>query len=195
MKSGPVLRRLLLVAASVCTMSAQAATMWDEAADGDLSNTASLPTALAMTLGSNRVTGTTGNGAAGFDPDYFSFTVPANAALTSIMLLDNTFVSGSSSFIGINDGIGISASDILGFAHYSADQIGTNILSAMGLTGPLASGVYTVWVQETGGTVDYGFDFITTAVPEPSEWLLLLVGLLVTLAYSWWQAPRRHAPL
>ena len=98
--------------------------MWNEADNGDLSNSAAAPTPLVMTIGSNDVLGSTGTGAAGFDPDYFKFTVPANAVLTSIVLLSNTFVSGSSSFIGINDGVGIDASDILGFMHYDASQIG-----------------------------------------------------------------------
>src|SRR5262245_43690199 len=100
----PGLVWLLSVVACLCAVPAHAATMWNEAVSGDLSNDGLAPTALTMNLGSNQVLGFTGNSGQGINPDYFKFTVPANAALTSITLLGNTSISGSVSFIGIAAG-------------------------------------------------------------------------------------------
>jgi hypothetical protein len=69
--------------------------------------------------------------------------------------------------------------DLIGFAHYSNDQIGTDMLPSIifGFTGALSSGTYSLWVQDTGGPASYGFDFGVTAVPLPGAGLFLLSGL------------------
>src|SRR5882724_1688564 len=105
MKPGLILSCLAAVLASVAVAGgAHAATIWDEASNGDLSNDGLSPTPLVMSVGSNRVLGTTGNSGQGTDRDYFKFTVPVGAKLTSIVLLPNTAISGSVSFIGIQAG-------------------------------------------------------------------------------------------
>ena len=49
---------------------------------------------------------------------------------------------------------------------------------AVGYTGSLPAGTYTVWVQETGtGVAAYGFDFSVSQVPEPASALMLLAGV------------------
>lgn len=165
----------------------QAGTSWDESIHGDLSNDGLAPTWLLTGSGSNRVVGTTGNDGFGIDRDYFSFTVPAGTVLSSLLVLSNTSVSGSSSFIGMQAGpqitvspSGAGAENLLGFAHYGNEQIGVDILPAVvfGFQGALPAGTYSVWVQETGGLVAYGFDFVTRAVPEPGAFALLVAGLL-----------------
>lgn len=101
MKLKIILGRFAIAVACMGVFTAQAASTWDESANDDLSGDGLSPTQLAMTIGSNNVIGTTGDGGGGGDRDYFSFTVPNGAALTATSLLSNAFVSGSSSFIGI----------------------------------------------------------------------------------------------
>jgi hypothetical protein len=179
-----------MIAASVISMSAiisstaNADSVWDEGAIGDFSNNGLVPTVLTFSLGSNRVIGTTGNPGTGIDRDYFSFSVPTGMALTSLMVLSNTSVSGSSSFIGIQAGpqltvtpSGGGVENLIGFAHYGNDQVGTDLLPFFGIAGGLASGTYSVWVQELGGVVPYGFEFNVAAVPLPGAAWLLLSGI------------------
>jgi hypothetical protein len=188
----PVLRlkfMMLVVACSAAftTQATMASVIWDEASSGDLSNDGLAPTSLVVGNGSNIILGTTGNAGQGIDRDYFSFTVPTGTALTSLMLLGNTSVSGGSSFIAIQAGsqltvspTGAGVENLLGFAHYSNDQIGADLLPfvTIGFTGPVPSGTYSVWVQDTGGPATYGFDFVVTPVPLPGTAALLLSALL-----------------
>lgn len=176
-----------LLSLSLGALPALAGTSWDEAASGDLSNDGLVPTVLGVTVGSNLVLGTTGNAGQGIDRDYFSFTVPVGSVLTALTLLGSTTVSGGASFIGLQAGpqitvspSGAGAEQLLGFAHYSQDLIGTDLLPvlAIGFSGPLPAGTYAVWVQETGGPASYGFDFVISAVPEPTTFALLGAGLL-----------------
>jgi hypothetical protein len=177
--------RLALTALALgASATVPAATVWDESLDADFSGDFAAPTALAFGLGSNVILGTTGDPGQGTDRDYFSFVVPEGAVLTSLILLDNTFVSGGVSFIGLQVGARftrpfdqIQASDLLGFLHYDTGFVGRDMLSL--IDGPFAglpSGVYTAWVQDTGGgTAAYGFDFNVTAAPVPlpgAVWLL-----------------------
>ena len=63
--------------------------------------------------------------------------------------------------------VGGDAGDLLGWTHYSEDEIGTDILPAMGegqgaqgFVPPLGPGTYSVWVQETGACkCSYKFRF------------------------------------
>ena len=176
---------LLLTALALgAAAAAPAATVWDESVNPDFSGNYAAPTALTFSLGSNLIFGSTGNPGAGTDRDYFSFVVPQGTILTSLILLDGTFVSGGVSFLGLQVGPQftksaeeIQAGDLLGFLHYGTDLIGQDLLPL--IDGPftgLPSGVYTAWVQDTGGgTAGYGFDFQLAAAPVPlpgAVWLL-----------------------
>jgi len=196
----PMTRLLLraLVSALVCAgvmTGAQAATAWDEAASGDLANLGTSPTLVSLGLGSNTLTGTTGRDGAGVvDRDYFTFTLADGWQLDSLMLLPGTTILGPSSlgFVAVQAGsqmtvdpTGGDPTNLLGWWHYSENDIDTDILpliglggGAIGFAGPLPAGSYTFWVQETAtGTVAYNFDFNVTAVPEPSIALMLMAGL------------------
>src|SRR5262249_11662560 len=99
--------RIALMTAALAALAvsgARAGTIWDESVNGDFSGDGLTPTSLTATIGHNTVLGTTGNGGQGVDQDYFRFTVPTGALLTGIFLLDNTFVSGGSSFAGMEAG-------------------------------------------------------------------------------------------
>jgi len=179
-----------------CLIShAQAATVWDEASNGDFSNSGLSPTSVNVATGSNVVIGSTGNAGQGIDRDYFRITVPAGTELSSIMLLGNTSVSGGSSFIGMQAGSQVTVSptgagveNLIGLGHYGNDQIGTDILPAIEVnrTGPFPSGTYSIWVQDTGGPATYGFDFVITAAPAAAmadaplpEWAYALLAVLL----------------
>jgi hypothetical protein len=188
MKLVPVLK--LFSATVICSVAfaAHADMLWDEATNGDLSNDGLAPTPLALTAGSNSISGTTGdNGDGIIDRDYFTFTVPSGMRLTSINLLDNTSVVGLS-FIGLQAGSqmtvspeGVGAENLLGYMHYGDEDIGTNLLPIIApLLNSLPSGTYAGWVQEIDGLATYGFEFgVTPAapVPLPGAAILLLSGL------------------
>lgn len=203
MKLGLILHCLTIALVSTAAATAHAATIWDEASNGDLSNDGLSPTPLVISLGSNRVLGSTGNSGQGTDRDYFVLTVPAGAALTQILLLPNTSVSGSVSFIGMQAGpqltvtpTGGGVEHLLALGHYGNDQIGSDLLPSikLGSPGPLPSGTYSVWIQDTGGPAFYGLDFVTSSVasaqaPALPKWGLVLLGLLLASIY-WFEASR-----
>lgn len=168
-------------------LTAQAATGWNEALQGDLSGDGLAPTPITLASGSNLVEGTVGNpGGLGIDRDYFRVVVPAGAQLSAVLLRDGSFVSGGSAFFAVQvgpqvtttpDGSGIEA--LAAYDHYDNGDVGANLLSVIGLGGPLSGGTYSFWIQETGGVVPYSLDFVlaTAPVPEPEGWALLAAGL------------------
>ncbi len=189
--------RLLLTALLTAGLvsGAQAATAWNEAVSGDLSNIGTLPTAVTFGLGSNVVNGITGRDGAGVvDRDYFTFTIAPGWQLDTLTLLPgSTFIGGAAaSFIGMQLGPVMtvdpesgSATGLLGWWLYNENDIGFDILQqmgsspgAVGYTGALPAGSYTMWVQETAtGEARYNFDFSVTQVPEPASALLMLAGV------------------
>ena len=69
--------------------SAQAASLWNESTDGDLSDFGTTPTQLApLTLGSNTLSATFNAGSANPSPDYFTLDIPEGLALSQIILKD-----------------------------------------------------------------------------------------------------------
>jgi hypothetical protein len=187
-------RILFLLAATgamLVAVPANASVIWDESVNGDLSNLGASPTPLALSSGSNLVLGLTGDQGQGTDRDYFSFNVPVGTVLSSIILLDNTTVAGSVSFIAIEVGSQITATpfggnvqDLLGYGHYGNEQIGSNLLLPLvaNLGSGLPSGAYSIWVQETAGPAPYGFDLVVTPVPLPAAAGLLFSGLVGLVA-------------
>ena len=179
---------LAALAALAASQGANAAMVWDESINGDLSNDGLAPQALTLFPGSNQLVGSTGDGGQGVDRDYFTFTLTPGRTLSSIRLLGNTFVSGAFSFIGIQTGpqvtvqpSGAGGNLLLGWTHYSMNDIGTDILPAITSGGPLSPGTYSVWVQDTGGPATYGFDLGVTGVtpvPLPPSVLLMASTLL-----------------
>ena len=183
------------LAAAALAPGAYAATAWNEALSGDLANLGSAPTAVTLGVGSNLIIGSTGRNPSGVvDRDYFSFTVAPGLQLDAITLLPATTFLGpeSISFIAIQAGprvtvdpLGNNPAGLLGWWLYSENDINTDILQlmggspgAVGYSGALPAGRYSVWVQETSpGVARYSFDFQISPVPEPAAALFMLAGL------------------
>jgi hypothetical protein len=186
----PVLSALLLAAVT----ATHAATVWDESIAGDLSNAGPAPTAVTLALGSNIVKGTTGRTGGVVDRDYFTVTLADGWQLESITVRPGTTFLGASGlgFMAVQAGpqltvspTGGSATGLLGWVHYSENDIDGDILGLMGIgfgasgfAGALPAGTYSFWVQDTGtGTAAYVFEFAVGAVPEVPMPALWLAGL------------------
>jgi hypothetical protein len=200
---------ILIFATAASTVTA--ATIYNETVSGDLSNSGLTPTVIAVGVGSNQILGTTGAGATGLDRDYFTISVPSGAVLTGITELPGTTSGGAVSFIGLEAGSQITlptnaatATELLGWWHYSPADINTNILSKMaipsngssGFTAPLGAGDYAFWIQDFNqGAFNYGFDLNVAAsasqTPEPSASALMLSGLLLIMGLSRRKAHRQ----
>jgi hypothetical protein len=191
---------LLMLLAAGLPFTTGAATVYNEAVNGDFSNSGLNPTPVTVTGGPNEIFGATGSGANGVDLDYFTISVPTGWQLSAITVLPGTVSGGSVSFFGLEAGDQVtlspstfSAAGLLGWWHYGPSDIGTNILPEMaisadgssGFSVPLGSGDYSFWIQELSpGAHNYGFDLTLTAapVPEPGTyWLGLTAFGIVAL--------------
>lgn len=185
----------LAMATFAASAAAQSAVVYREADDGELSGNGLSPTAITLGIGSNEIFGRMGGGG-GVDRDYFVVTIPESFQLTAVTLLEETRLLGVG-FIGLQAGGQLtvnpnagSASGLLGWHHYGADDIGTNMLPAMaqgfgaaGFTAPLGAGQYAFWLQETGsGSVTWGLDLQMQPVPLPGAWIGLASALCVLQA-------------
>ncbi|MBD2301446.1 PEP-CTERM sorting domain-containing protein [Nostoc sp. FACHB-190] len=173
--------------------NAHAATLiYNEAVDGDLSGDNLNPTLVNLSVGSNRISGsTTGNNNPVLDRDFFTFTIPAGLQLRQVILTTYTGLDGTGAnqgFLAVQRGSRITSlinnPPLLGAALIGAapgTQQGDNVLDDLGTaasiqgnnfvgfpSGRLGAGTYTFWIQETvGGIQNYTLDFVAT-VPEPS---------------------------
>ncbi len=192
----PLLRATLLACVLVAGTAAQAATVWNEAVNGDFSNLGASPSLLALAPGSNLVMGTTGRVNGVVDRDYFRFTLPPGQQLDTLTVMPGTVALGLSalSFIAVQAGTqvtvnptGGSPAGLLGYWHFGENDIGFDILGVMsvsqgaiGFNSPLPAGDYAFWIQDTGnGTATYHLDFGVSAVPEAASAALWLAGLAV----------------
>jgi hypothetical protein len=193
---------LFFLAAALPSTTA-AATVYNEAVNGDLSNSGLSPTPVTVTGGSNQIFGATGSGPNGVDLDYFTISVPTGWELSAITVLPGTISGGNVSFFGVEAGDQVtlspstfSAAGLLGWWHYGPGDIGSDILPDMGIpadgsigfSGSLGSGDYSSWIQELSpGSFNYGFDLTLTAapVPEPGTYGLALIGFGVTALLVW----------
>ncbi|XAL98434.1 PEP-CTERM sorting domain-containing protein [Phycisphaeraceae bacterium D3-23] len=157
-----------------------------EAIDGDLSGDETSPTAIALDLGANTITGTTIDSP--LDRDFFSFTIGAGQSLDSLVLTSFTGDPPSNeAFMAVDDQFGFDSlfdtSDFLGTTLIGLGDVGTDALDLLGatefggdgFTGPLGEGTYTFWFQETGGPTSY--TFTANVVPEPGSAAALLLSV------------------
>ncbi len=158
------LNRGLLVAVMCVAASAATGADYDEALDGDLSNSKTAPTPVSVAEGANTISGTTvaANDPTG-DPDFFTVTVPEGTELSALTL--DSFSGDDIAFAGVVSGSDFdvnlsSATALLGWTHFSGANVGSDILpqmgtggGAIGFTPPLPAGDYSFLIQETGTTV------------------------------------------
>jgi hypothetical protein len=174
----------LISMAAALAGPAAAATLWNESVNGDLSNVRTAPTNLALSIGSNTITGTTVAG----DVDFFTVTVPGSAFFSALTLIQFT-TADDLDFLAIESGPIItsttSPANMLGYVHLNAAFVGTDVLDdmalgdgALGFTPPLPAGTYAMWTQQLQTQmVSYSFDLVV--VPEPTQATLLTAGLVV----------------
>lgn len=166
---------------------------WDETIDGDLSNDRFNPTSFTLDLGLNTITMNVvdSNDFDNGDIDYFSIVIGAGLQLDSIILFESSapgdgFVD-SIAFIGLAEGdffpvdpMFIDPEPLLGFILTGPELVGTDVLTALGLSAPVAGErVYSFWVQQTGfdlTTVSLGFQ--VSVIPSPGAAALLALGAL-----------------
>ncbi|HEY2903433.1 MAG TPA: hypothetical protein VGL59_22805 [Polyangia bacterium] len=172
------------------------ATTYDESVSGDLSGNRLAPTAIPLTVGSNRITATSSAG----DVEYFHLTVPPGTRMSAIVVVSNT--GASLSFIAVQRGgtfteppTGTNVAQLLGYSHFGVGNgtIGTDILDnigtgagAIGFLPPLTPGDYTFWSQETSGvpstyTLDFQVTTVATAAPMPRYSLWLMAFMLAAI--------------
>jgi hypothetical protein len=160
---------LLLAAMAV---PANAAVIWNESINGDLSSSEAAPTSISFGVGTNSILG--GVSGSPLDRDYITFTIAPGQTLSHVNLIsfgpDNpaftAFNSGSTSFIpsgatngSFLSGIHITSADV-GFdlmPFYDTRNVTTNSLASPSL-GP---GTYCWMIQQTSPvTQNYSIDFV-----------------------------------
>ncbi len=183
----------LLVAPIALTLiaGAQAGVIWNEAGNGDLSDNWLAPSSAVLGLGSNTIAGTTGERDDGsVDRDYITIFIPAGLILSEIMHVDY-FSNDQVAFIGVQQGSTmpdpntVTAESLLGWTLFGPSTVGTDMFNGLSTPRypgggflPLVEGpaTYTFWIQQTGESSLYEFDFVT--VPTPGVAGLVLGGLL-----------------
>ena len=185
-------KAVLLIVAVSLGAAAQAQIIWDEAAQGDLSNDRLAPTSLNLALGTNGVLASSGFS----DIEYIHFHLSPGTQLHAIVPVSYTGTD-EIAFIGVQAGTiftepasGANVANLLGWALWgpSMGTMGTNILPAIGagegaqgFTGPLTGSDYTFWIQNTGSTFTWRMDFNTSVVPEPASMAALCMGTIALL--------------
>ena len=181
---------------SVCIVSSSfGQIVFDEAVDGEISNSGLNPTVITLGLGNNTVVGSIGdNGQTGAtdgtDGDFFTFNLATGLEVHEI---STTRSAAGRSFFGYNPGTTISSTDASGLVAgglfgdlESATAAGSTFDPASPLVTfdtvlPLGAGDHSFIFQEIAPPViDYSVTFYV--VPEPSSAAILLVGLALMVS-------------
>lgn len=147
---------------------------WIEAVHGDISGNRQAPSPLITNVGPNSIIATTGGG----DLEYVRISVPTGLRLdrlhlTSYAGTDNVaFIAIQPGSTFTEDANSPNPSNLMGYAHFGSGNVGGNLLSAMGVAGPLTGSNYTLWIQQLGSPSTYQIDAMV--VPEPTAALALL---------------------
>ncbi len=164
----------------------------DESVAGDLSDNYLLPTVFTPGAGSSVLKGTVISGA----PDLFTLVVAAGLRIDSIQLLSYTTDSENPenlSYLMSQPRATLSAppssdfAEPVGYVGFGAWAEGRNVLRIMTAGPPydyaatLGPGSYAFWVNETGPTSGYEFQFNISAIPEPGAFFLVCAGLPLLL--------------
>jgi hypothetical protein len=199
---------LLTCAAASAILSgpALADVVYDEGADGDLSDDYLNPTLIPLTPGVNSVISSSGQDDLGItDIDMLTITLPPGTELRHLIL---SAYDGDSAiaFLGIQAGSAFTFDPVandseclgscLGGSHFgpgtgddSGLNIGDDLLPAIGASGigtgftpPLTGSQYTIWLQENGEGAMYTLDFVV--VPEPAACSLVVLSAAGALVFT-----------
>lgn len=166
---------------------------YDEILDGDISDNYLAPLLLTPGTGSSVLKGTVVDG----DRDLFTLVIASGLRLDSLRLL--SYVTDSEnpenlSYMMSQPGTTLSSPpssdfvDSVGYVGFGKWAEGRNILGTITAGPPydyvstLGPGSYAFWINETGPTSGYQFQFNVSAIPEPSATLCLL-PILATLLH------------
>ncbi len=168
---------LLSILAFTCSAWSQSA--YEESISGDLSDDANAPTLVTSSQTTITVAFTTDR--EGLDRDIFTVEVPAGFELSGIVLDDyNSNYPENLGFVGFSSGSVLNADPVLPTAAgllgwYLPDEfdVGQDLFSemgqapgAIGYDGPLPSGFYTFWAQETSDSND---EWVLSVVLSPVD--------------------------
>ncbi|GFE67445.1 hypothetical protein CFPU101_00550 [Chroococcus sp. FPU101] len=155
---------------------------YNENVNGDISDDPENPLFLQLAAGVNSLRATSSAG----DIEYVTVNIPAGFQLESIILASYNSTDDIA-FAAVQEGTTftefglpseIDVSRLLGWSHINANQVGTNVLDnigrgagTIGFTGPLASGDYTFWFQQTGEPSTYTYEFNVTPIARRHQLL------------------------
>ena len=132
------------------------------------------------------------------DNDFFSFSIPTGEVLAHFYLGGATLIAeGDRFFLGLYSGdtAAVDPSNptpagLLGYTLPGSSQIGTDLLPRLAasdepgfpplpthFSGSLGPGSYTVWLVDGDRPVSYDLHLVTTAVPEPGAWAMMVAGM------------------
>jgi hypothetical protein len=199
---GRSFRALALFVLGLTAAPIQAATVHNEAINGDLTNfvevapwtTPGTPLGV-LSAGANIVVGTY-TGVTPRDSDVLTFEIPSGHQLDSIDLVYD-IISGSpggGSYMAIQQGselgtgmatVGSNLSNAL--VNASGDLLAKfasgPAFGGTGLVAPLLAGQYTLGFHETGdATIGYSLAFNVSQVPEPSTFAVATIGLVLSVS-------------
>src|SRR6186713_630801 len=131
--------------------------LYDEFAQGDLSNNRFSPTPFNLPVGISQLLGNMEGDVGGvIDRDYFSITIPQGHVLSQLVL-EQYFSNDPVAFIAIqpgpifpNDPATVTPEDLMGWLHFGAEHVGLDLLPLMGAQGqtfspPIQAGTYSFW--------------------------------------------------
>src|SRR5688572_20519470 len=181
---------VVIAAMGVSGAPARGDVIWNEPAQGDLSDDRFAPTPLVLSEGSNELFGVMqGGDGEVFDRDFFSVTVPEGHVLSRIVLrfyfsVDRTaFIAVQPGAVFTEDPDAPDPSAILGWTHFGPADVGDDLLALMGMNGqgfvpPLGAGTYSFWAQQADNFTEYALDFVVE-VPGPggAGVMVMLIGL------------------
>lgn len=189
----------LLLNAMLPSVPALGYVAYDEEVSGDLSGDYAHPTILNLLPGSNVVAGAAGVFDEGEDIEYVNVNLPTGYQLSELRLL---LYEGRdlTAFVGVQEGTAFTfpadeafshITDMIGWSHIgpgAGTGVGSDLLPPVGQNGqgfvpPLNGAAYTFWIQQTGSVMDYQFDFVVSAVPEPAAGSF--IGMALLSGVSW----------
>lgn len=149
----------------------------DEAIDGDLAGDLANPTTLPLVAGGNLITATSVRG----DVEYFHTAVPLGHQLAAFLIAAYAGQNDDTAFVAMQKGStfteptqGTNVANLLGYSHMgpAIEPVGADLLDnmgagvgAIGFSGPLYSGDYTFWMQQTGlATTTYAVELVISPV-------------------------------